>query len=208
MDRPAARGPSAYRSRLPRRLRICSPTIQPPRARYSLTISPQRQATAVWPKWITTLTSTGSPYQPYWATLGIGSTNEYAGAWTWTPNSRWVNDLRGGAAPNSGNSVASDTGVIPANAYTGVGSGYGINTGASGYGFTCTEITGVFPTNMGLGNCGKNGIRGPQYQLDFTDKVSYLRGNHTFKFGYEQVFVRFDDSSTASQNGIVSFTSL
>ncbi len=153
-------------------------------------------------------TNTGSPYQPYWATLGVGSTNEYAGAWTWTPNSRWVNDLRGGAAPNSGNSVASDTGVTPANAYTGVGSGYGINTGATGYGFTCTEITGVFPTNSGLGNCGKNGIRGPQYQLDFTDKVSYLRGNHTFKFGYEQVFVRFDDSSTASQNGIVSFTSL
>ena len=55
-------------------------------------------------------TNTGSPYQPYWATLGVGSTNEYAGAWTWTPNSRWVNDLRGGAAPNSGNSVASDTG--------------------------------------------------------------------------------------------------
>ena len=60
----------------------------------------------------------------------------------------------------------------------------------------------------GLGDCGKNGIRGPQYQLDFTDKVSYLHGNHTFKFGYEQVFVRFDDSSTASQNGIANFTSL
>ena len=28
-----------------------------------------------------------------------GSTEEYAGAWTWTPNSRWVNDLRGGARP-------------------------------------------------------------------------------------------------------------
>ncbi len=153
-------------------------------------------------------TSAGSQYQPYWSTLGVGNTNEYAGAWTWTPNSHWVNDLRGGAAPNSGNSVASDTGVIPATAYSGVGSGYGVNSGASGYGFMCTEIGGVFPTNSGLGNCGKNGIRGPQYQLDFTDKVSYLHGNHTFKFGVEQVFVRFDDSSTASQNGIVNFTNL
>ncbi len=88
----------------------------------------------------------------------------------------------------------------------GVGTGYGVNTGASGFGFMCVEITGVFPTNNGLGNCGKNGIRGPQYQLDFTDKVSYLHGNHAFKFGVEQVFVKFDDSSTASQNGIVSFT--
>ena len=151
-------------------------------------------------------TRAGSQYQPYWSTLGVGNTNEYAGAWTWTPNSTWVNDLRGGAAPNSGNSVAADTGVNPASPYTGIGSGYGVNTGANGYGFTCLEIASVFPTNSGLGNCSKNGIRGPQYQLDFTDKVSFLHGNHAFKFGVEQVFVQFNDSSTASQNGLVNFT--
>ena len=44
--------------------------------------------------------------QPFWGTDGIGNTEEFAGAWTWTPNSSWVNDLRGGAAPNFGNSVA------------------------------------------------------------------------------------------------------
>ena len=146
-------------------------------------------------------TNTGNAYSPQWAVLGVGSTNEYAGAWTWTPNSSWVNDLRGGAAPNSGNSIAVDNNVNPA-------TGYGIYTGSNGFGLTCVEITGVFPTNNGLGDCGKNGIRGPQYQLDFTDKVSYLRGNHAFKFGVEQVFVSFDDSSTASQQGIVSFSSL
>ena len=134
--------------------------------------------------------------------LGVGSTNEYAGAWTWTPNSSWVNDLRGGAAPNSGNSIAADTNVNPASLYLG---GYGINTGSNGFGLMCIEISGVFPTNNGLGDCGKNGIRGPQYQLDFTDKVSYLHGNHAFKFGVEQVFVSFNDSSTASQKGIVAF---
>ena len=51
-------------------------------------------------------------------------------------------------------------------------------------------------------------MRGPQYQLDFTDKVSYLHGNHAFKWGYEEVFVHFDDASTASQPGTVSFTNL
>ena len=153
-------------------------------------------------------TLTGNNYQSYWNTLGVGSTEEYAGAWTWTPNSNWVNDLRGGAAPNSGNSVAADSGVNPASPWAGPLTGYGVNTGANGYGFTCTEINGVFPTNAGLGNCGKNGIRGPQYQLDFTDKVSYLHGNHAFKFGVEQVFVKFNDSSTASQNGIVNFKTL
>jgi len=151
-------------------------------------------------------TSAGSAYNPLWNTLGVGNTNEYAAAWTWTPNSHWVNDLRGGAAPNSGNSIAADTGVIPTDAYPG---GYSINTGAVGFGLMCININGFSKTSMtGLGDCGKNGIRGPQYQLDFTDKVSYLRGNHNFKFGVEQVFVKFDDSSTANQNGFVSFTSL
>jgi hypothetical protein len=152
---------------------------------------------------------TGSNYQPYWDTLGIGSTAEYAGAWTYTPNSRWVNDLRGGAAPNSGNQVAGDAGRLPSAAYPG---GYSINTGVttSGYGFPCiTGISGIFnSSSTGLGNCGKNGIRGPQYQLDFTDKVSYLRGNHAFKWGYEQVFVHFDDGSTANQNGTITFPDL
>ena len=154
-------------------------------------------------------TVTGGTYQPYWSTDGIGSTAEYAGAWTWTPNSTWVNDLRAGAAPNSGNSVAADTGVTPANAYTGVGTGYGVNTGATGFGLTCIDVSSIFPGTMsGLGDCGKNGIRGPQYQLDFTDKVSYLHGNHSFKWGYEQVFVHFNDSSTATLNGSATFTSL
>jgi len=151
-------------------------------------------------------TSAGNNYQPFWSVLGVGSTEEFAGAWTWTPNSNWVNDLRGGAAPNSGNSIAADTGRIPVSPYPG---GYGINTGASGFGLMCINVGGIFPSSStGLGDCGKNGIRGPQYQLDFTDKVSYLHGNHAFKWGVEQVFVRFDDSSTASQNGIVSFSNL
>ena len=152
--------------------------------------------------------SVGNNYNALWNTLGVGNTNEYAGAWTWTPNSSWVNDLRAGAAPNSGNSIAADTGINPASPYS-LGSGYGINTGANGFGLMCININGFSPSSMtGLGDCGKNGIRGPQYQLDFVDKVSYLHGNHSFKFGYEQVFVKFDDSSTASQSGFVNFLSL
>jgi Carboxypeptidase regulatory-like domain len=150
-------------------------------------------------------TAATSGLNPLWSSLGIGSTEEYAGAWTYTPNSSWVNDLRGGAAPNYGNSVPQDVNMVPANPYP---SGYGVNTGASGFGLMCINVGGIFSSTSGLGDCGKNGIRGPQYQLDFTDKVSYLHGNHAFKWGYEQVFVHFDDSSTASQSGFASFTSL
>ena len=50
----------------------------------------------------------GGSLQPYWSTLGIENANEIAGSWTWTPNSTWVNELRGGVAWNSGNAVMAD----------------------------------------------------------------------------------------------------
>ena len=147
--------------------------------------------------------------QPYWGTNGIGSTSEYAGAWTWTPNSSWVNDLRGGAAPNFGNSVAQDLSRLSGSPYPG---GYSVNTGVTNPaygGFLCVQITGAFSgRSAGLGQCGKNGERGPQYQLNFSDKVTHIFGNHALKFGYEEVFVHFEDSSLASLNGSVTFSTL
>ncbi len=152
----------------------------------------------------------GGLASPYWGTTGPGSTSEYTAGWTYTPNSTWVNELRGGAAPNSGNSRNGDFNRLPVNPYG--PTGYSINTGVTDPrygGFMCLNIVSIFGTGMnGLGNCGKNGIRGPQYQLDFSDKVSYLHGNHSVKFGYEEVFVHFDDGSTASTTGFVTFNTL
>ena len=150
--------------------------------------------------------------QPFWGTDGIGSTSEYAGAWTWTPNSSWVNDLRGGAAPNSGNSVAQDLARLSGSPYP---QGYSVNTGVTNPaygGFLCVGISSnqFFGPgrSSGLGQCGKNGERGPQYQMNFSDKVSHLFGNHALKFGYEEVFVHFEDNSLATLNGSVTFTNL
>ena len=128
---------------------------------YSLNPVTAHRATTGWRKWIMTSTSTtiwmasciisrettvaAALINPTGALTVSGAPAEYAGAWTWTPNSTWVNDLRGGAAPNSGNSVAADTAVTPANAYTGVGSGYGVNTGATGFGLTCIDDQRRFP---------------------------------------------------------------
>ena len=147
--------------------------------------------------------------QPYWGNHGVGSTEEYAGAWTWTPNSSWVNDLRGGAAPNIGNTVAQDINRLPVNPYPG---GYSVNTGVTNpaYGdFMCIAVTSIYTTSgTGLGQCGKTGARGPQYQLDFVDKVTHIFGNHALKFGFEQVFVHFNDSSLSNTNGTVTFPTL
>ena len=154
-------------------------------------------------------TSVGGVVQPFWGTTGLGSTEEYAGAWTYTPNSSWVNDLRGGAAPNLGDTIGRDADKIPANAYPG---GYSVNTGVTNPaygGFMCLNITNIYGTgSAGLGQCGKTGQRGPQFQLDFSDKVSHIFGNHSLKFGFEQVFVHFNDSSLSNTNGTVSFANL
>lgn len=154
-------------------------------------------------------TSTDGAVQPFWGTNGVGHTEEFAGAWTWTPNSSWVNDLRGGAAPNLGNTVAKDLSSLPVNPYPG---GYSVNTGVTNpaYGdFMCLAITSIYGSgSAGLGQCGKTGARGPQFQLDFADKVTHIFGNHTLKFGFEQVFVHFNDSSLANTNGTVTFGTL
>ena len=151
-------------------------------------------------------TTVGGVYQPHWGTVGLGSTSEYAGAWTYTPNSHWVNDLRGGAAPNFGSAIPGDSNRPSGSPYPG---GYSVNTGVTApeLGLVCLSISGAL-SRAGIGDCGRIGGRGPQYQLDFTDKVSYLHGNHAFKWGYEEVFVHFDDASTAGEPGSVSFRSL
>src|SRR5579872_741960 len=151
-------------------------------------------------------TTAGGIYQPYWGNVGVGSTSEYAGAWTYTPSSNWVNDLRGGAAPNLGSEFPEDSNRTPGNPYPG---GYSVNTGIStpGLGLVCLQISGAI-SHTGMGDCGRIGSRGPQYQLDFTDKVSYLHGNHAFKWGYEEIFAHFDDASTAGEPGTVSFRGL
>jgi hypothetical protein len=152
-----------------------------------------------------------SNYQTYLSALDVGRTQQYSGSWTWTPNSSWVNDFRFGQATTLGNIINADVGSLASAAYP---TGYGINTGVTNPlfgGMPCLAITSFFGTTStggGLGQCGKPGARGPQGQLNFRDSVSYLRGNHSFKFGGELVFVRFDDSSLANVVGRVNFTSL
>jgi hypothetical protein len=146
----------------------------------------------------------GGSLQPYWSTAGIGTTKEYAGAWTWTPNSTWVNDLRAGFAYAIGNQVPADVGRLPSDPYP---TGYSVNTGV-----TNPEFGGLpqiaFSSFTSLGVTSKTGLRGPNGQFNIRDSVSYLRGNHSFKFGFEHVLVIFDDGSHANVAGTVNFDTL
>jgi len=148
---------------------------------------------------------TGGTVQPYWSTLGISKTREISGGWTWTPNSLWVNELRAGWAGTLGDQEPSDVGKLPSDPYP---AGYGINTGVTKREF------GGFPQisfDSGLASLGvtsKSGIRGPQGQLNIRDSISHLKGSHNFKFGFEHVFVVFDDGSHANVAGTVDFADL
>ena len=147
----------------------------------------------------------GGSIQPYWSTLGISKTQEYAGGWTWTPNSRWVNELRAGWAGALGDQEPADVGRLVSDPWP---AGYSINTGVTKREF------GGFPNisfDSGLTNLGvssKSGIRGPQGQFNIRDSVSHLKGSHNFKFGFEHILVVFDDGSHANVAGTVDFADL
>jgi hypothetical protein len=50
--------------------------------------------------------------------------------------------------------------------------------------------------------------RGPEGSLDLVDNISYLRGNHSFKFGFEYVDAIFDGNPTDQAEGQIKFKSL
>jgi len=88
--------------------------------------------------------------------------------------------------------------------------GYGIPTGITNPlagGFPNVKITS-FGAQLPIGATAKTGQRGPQGQLTFRDAVSYLHGNHAFKFGVEHIYAIFDKSSIASMQGAFTFADL
>ena len=82
--------------------------------------------------------------------------------------------------------------MLPSNPYP---NGYGLPTGVTNPAYgglpeirMALAVTGI----LGSGTRGPS-ERGPEGSIDLVDNVSYLRGKHAFKFGFEYV----DTSSTA-----------
>ena len=117
--------------------------------------------------------------------------------WTWTPNSRWVNEARFGISYMMANIVQGDVNK-PATAY-------GLNTGV-----TNPQLFGLPSINMQGFNAigafsGTPKLIGPLYNYDFTDDVSYLRGKHAFKFGGEYVAMRVTQGTYRTGRGLFKF---
>jgi hypothetical protein len=159
----------------------------------------------------------GGGMKSYWNTTGYSKTVVVAGGWTWIPNSSWVNDLRVGWGGSTASGNPGDSNRMVGNPWP---NGYGLPTGvtdpeAGGFplinfagssgGGGGSTTTGII---TGLGVPGTTGTRGPQGQLNIKDSVSYLRGNHAFKFGFEHVWVKFNNSTSTDARGQLDFPSL
>ena len=131
---------------------------------------------------------------------------QYSGDWTWTPNSTWVNDFRVGYVFNRNQTVIGDGNMIPGNPWP---SGYGMPTGVTNplYGglptITFSSLSGV----VGRPMPGRApAVR--QATSTWWTSVSYLRGKHAFKYGFEYVDQIHDANNFTNAQGTLLFSNL
>ncbi len=154
----------------------------------------------------------------FWQADQTTGAKDYALTEVWTPNSNWVNELRGGYAYLHYRAVPEDGSVNPANPWglspSGVPTGYGIPTGVAPVAPITNSINGGSPqikisgfTGF-LGEGQRLGNRGPEGTVDVRDDVSFLHGQHAIKFGGEYMMQIQDNQQYNDGNGVVSFSSL
>lgn len=142
---------------------------------------------------------------PQWEQIALNDAQQYDGDWTWTPNSTWVNDFRLGYIYVVEQTLDADGNLLPLNPWP---DGYGMNTGVTNKlygGFPTITISGFSGT---LGANARTGRKGPQGDVDLIDNVSFLRGQHAFKFGFEYLDMVFDGDTFTQAQGVAKFASL
>jgi len=151
------------------------------------------------------ISGTPVPILPQWDTVAFNNAQQYSGDWAWIPNSNWVNDFRLGYVFIRNLRVAGDANLEASNPWP---NGYAMNTGVTNPLFG--GLPGLtFSSFNQLGGGGvRTGLRGPQGDVDLVDSVSYLRGKHAFKFGFEYIDVIADGDTYTNSYGTVKFTTL
>ncbi len=123
-----------------------------------------------------------------------------------------MNEARGGYGYLNASTLSVDQNVFTQPVWP---TGYGFNSGVtqktpvSYGGMPQITISGLGSGTSGfLGAARRTGIRGPEGNASFTDNVSYLRGKHAFKFGFQYIDVIYDNNSYNQANGAVKFKTL
>ena len=149
--------------------------------------------------------SPGFQTNAVWLTNQYGRSQAFAGNWTRTGNTPWVNELRVGYSHYYQVFQTVDHTEDPAN-YNFNGSTYHFYTGQTNplyFGFPGLVIQ---PFSGPGGGWPK--YIGPTGVLDLLDHVSYLRGKHSFKFGGEILDNRMTSNIVANVKGPIRFDQL
>ena len=136
--------------------------------------------------------------QPFWMTTFKIRTMAEASRWIYTPNSRWVNEVRFGFVRYN-RPVQPVDHAVPA-------THYGINTGVTdpaALGMPTIDVAGL--GQLGAFKVWPN-LLGPDNNFDFLDQLSYLRGKHSFKFGGELRYARIHSNAHSEGRGQFSFS--
>ena len=150
-----------------------------------------------------------SQLTPNWEANVPSNVQQWTGNYTWTPNSTWVNEFRGGYGFLDAQTISADVGMFTQPAWP---NGYGFNSGVtqktpiSYGGLPNIVFSGAFNSYLGAGK--RTGVRGPEGNFSLIDNVSYLRGKHAFKWGAQYIDVIYDNDAYNYANGQAKFSSL
>jgi len=121
-----------------------------------------------------------------------------SGNWIWTATSSLVNELRVGYNRFGFSFLPNDLGTLAD------GKGYPINTGiTSTGGFPSIVISGFGQTQLGSRR-GRPLEAAPNPYYNFQENVSYLRGKHAFKVGFDYAHIE-GDSNPHDTRGRINF---
>ncbi len=127
-----------------------------------------------------------------------------SGNWIWTASSRMVNEFRVGYNRFVFQFLPADRNQFANGSYALDGTTYPINTGVTSYGgFPTVTIAGFGPTQLGSRR-GRPLEASPNPYLDFQDNLSYLKGKHSFKYGFQFSHIE-GDSDTHDTRGWIQF---
>jgi len=167
------------------------------------TISPRHHLDGMY--YVSKSTQINGSMEPIWNGDIVLDTQSYDANWTWTPTSTIVNDARFGFSFLDDQTLYGDRNMLASAPWP---NGYGMPTGVTNPvfgGLPTIAITGGFTS---LGNGSRAGVRGPDGTLDLKDSVSYLRGKHAFKTGFEYADVILDENRFSGAQGSITFPNI
>jgi hypothetical protein len=144
--------------------------------------------------------SDANQLQTKWLTQIHTRAQVFGGNWTFVPSSHWVNEARFGY-----NRLYQPTFT---NDHNRLASSYGLDTGVTNPLYGGLPRINVFPLEIfpqELGGFNWPKVQGPDTRVQFIDHISYIKGNHTIKFGGELHHDAFSGGAYGGARGRVKF---